>query len=695
MEQRTPIGIVPPDFIQKLMDVLPTAAILLLVTSVLVVAYALGTRRDGQRGAGTLGPLLRVVLDGQQVASTTGALFQKSGKPPPKTVHDLLDIFDPQEEHIKTSITNLINTGTRFDEVVQCINDDLVHVTGKPSGMLAEVSIFASSPISEALYEIQSKLEVLMAERNQLRRRLSNVPMAMLEIDRDKREIWANKHFRTLCDQVRAPDELVRLMKIPSNKPVEVRLPGSGESHWMRIVHRQADDHTIVSAYPADDQHRAETNLRRFMGTLTDTFAHLKVGLAVFDSERKLTLFNPALSEIFNIDATLLIANPSLREFLEAIRQKRMVPEMRNFSEWRDRITALDETLGDGNFIEEWSLPSGQILQVTGRPHPDGALALLFEDITSSITIERRYRAEIEMGQGTLDSLPDSVAVIDTSGAMIFANIAFEKMWDIDGMSQLEAPTLTELIKVFTKSTKSDDIWTQLRRFVQSSEIERKIWSAEIPLANGNIRYARFSILPGGATMMLFRDHGNRSTDIDPLATDAAVPFAPFTGMGEHARLDLDLSAIELALSSDPSNSAQDWTAELLDRVRAFFAARHMTLETSKWNVQTNANVEKEQLRRLMWCLSVSAAGYGTAGSVLSLSGTQNDQALEIALVVHTNAANNRSEDFHKFKRMIADMGGELSIEPSEDALRTVFRCKVSTTHRSDDQTQDPLRSAS
>ena len=41
-------------------------------------------------------------------------------------------------------------------------------------------------------------------------------------------------------------------------------------------------------------------------------------------------------------------------------------------------ITEIEEGAREGAYEENWVLPSGKILRVTGRPHPQGAVAFLF-----------------------------------------------------------------------------------------------------------------------------------------------------------------------------------------------------------------------------------------------------------------------------------------------------------------------------
>ncbi len=633
---------------------------IIALTAAAVAIYALIVRVPRPVGFSSQGPLCQLVLDGDLVKEVHGPMAAYlAGN---ADLDDVCLLFDPEEEHLRQSIGRLIKTGTRFDEVAKAADGDLVHVTGQPDGILARVTVYASSPISEALYDIQSQLEVLMQERDRLRRRLTSVPMAMMELDSNDREVWANKQFRALSNQVRAPQELVELMKTPYPEPVEVELPG-GDTLWLKFVHRRSDDTKLVTAYPADDQMRAERNLNRFMASLTDTFAHLKVGLAVFDNERRLSLFNPALSAMFNMDAERLIARPSLREFLEALRQKRMVPETPDFTTWRDRITDLDETGDDVTFCEDWSLPSGQVLQVTGRPHPEGALAFLFEDITSSITLERRYRAEIEMGQGTLDSLPDAVAVVDTSGAMILANSAFEQMWQIETMAGLEAPTLNELLKVFEAVTEDNKVWKRLQRFVQSANDREETWTEAIHLKDGGLRYGRFSILASGSAMLLFRDHGSRASDTSDTVD---LPAVPLNGSKANAAQQ-PKEASPAEHDQEDLGEPNGWSEVLRQRLDAFLSAREMVLETKEWELPDLDQTMRQKVRRMVWCLGVSATGFAQAGATVRLSAKQQDSQLtfEVQAIASKGV---QASDRHSLAELVRNLGGNFNInEPDED----------------------------
>jgi hypothetical protein len=53
-----------------------------------------------------------------------------------------------------------------------------------------------------------------------------------------------------------------------------------------------------------------ERSLERFVQTMTETFAHLNVGLAIFDRNQTLAMFNPVLVQIWQADAAWLAGRP-------------------------------------------------------------------------------------------------------------------------------------------------------------------------------------------------------------------------------------------------------------------------------------------------------------------------------------------------------------------------------------------------
>jgi PAS domain-containing protein len=261
---------------------------------------------------------------------------------------------------------------------------------------------------------------------------------------------------------------------------------------------------TLFTAANADKAARAERNLREFTQTLTKTFAHLAIGLAIFDRSRRMILFNPALSELTGLSAASMTQKPTLSEFLDRLRERRIVPEPKDYASWRRKLTELEAAASSGTYEETWSLPNGQTYRVTGRPHPDGAIIFLFEDITAEISLTRRFRAELEIGQEVIDSFTEAIAVFSADGVFVMANAAYVALWDHDPEREMTVATVSDATAHWHARTVPTPIWGDLRDFVRHGR-NRVEWSADIILADGRPLVARFVPLSGGGTVVTFR----------------------------------------------------------------------------------------------------------------------------------------------------------------------------------------------
>jgi PAS domain-containing protein len=63
---------------------------------------------------------------------------------------------------------------------------------------------------------------------------------------------------------------------------------------------------------------------------------------------------------------------------------------------------------------------------------PDGAIAFLFEDISSEVSLTRLFRAQLDVLQSVVDRVPQALAVFSPSGVMTFANTAYQELWECD-----------------------------------------------------------------------------------------------------------------------------------------------------------------------------------------------------------------------------------------------------------------------
>ena len=301
---------------------------------------------------------------------------------------------------------------------------------------------------------------------------------------------------------------------------------------WYDCVARPgaAPGAAIHFATPAAAAVRAERTLEQFVQTLTKTFAHLPVGLAVFDSQRGLSLFNPALTDLTTLPVEFLSSRPTLPAFIDALREARRMPEPRDYRSWRERITALEAASAEGTYLETWNLPSGQTWRVSGRPHPDGAIALVFEDITAEIKLTRRFRSELQMGQSVVDAMDEAIAVFAPDGVLTLANEAYARLWGSDPRTTLGDMTVTDASRGWMARCEPSPLWGELREFVGQVG-ERAPWTGEARLREGLRLSCRVVPLAAGATLVGFAVEAAGRREL-PAAGEAPAP-------GSDERLEL------------------------------------------------------------------------------------------------------------------------------------------------------------
>lgn len=279
--------------------------------------------------------------------------------------------------------------------------------------------------------------------------------------------------------------------------------PIGQSSVWFDTSSKDSKSGKLLYAIPADAAVHAEKALRDFVQTLTKTFAQLPIGLAIFDHNRNLQLFNPALMDLTNLKPDFLSSRPSLLAVLDAMREANMLPEPKNYRNWRRQVLEMEKAAASGLFEETWNLPDGQTYRVIGRPHPNGALALMIDDISNEMMRTRRYRADLELGQSVIDEMSDAVAVFAQSGALVMSNTAYEQLWCHDPTADLAHKNIHALSTFWRVHAAPSSVWQEIVEYV-STVGDRISWHAEARLLDGRLINCRFSPLAGGATLVAF-----------------------------------------------------------------------------------------------------------------------------------------------------------------------------------------------
>lgn len=356
-------------------------------------------------------------------------------------------------------------------------------------------------PDSANLHETMRHLHLLEGHSDAL----LAAPIPVWISDDANRVIWENDASKALSDDHK--EQMTHALGRPpvSGEPVSMRVslenPGETSDLWYDLRATNTAKGVVHYALDITRIIRAETIQREFVQTLTKTFANLTTGLVVFDRNSSLALFNPALLDLTSLAPEYLSARPSLISFFDTLRDRQVMPEPKNYASWRSQINDMVKTAADGLYQEVWSLPTGQTYRVTGRPHPDGAVAFLLEDISVEILATRRHRMQMDLRQTVMDQLNEGVAVLSSENTLMFCNKTLSALLGIDPDVSFAEITLQDILKACHSRYPDAGLWAEIEE-----KITRKSLSAPIVdtvgRPGGDGATCRVVSLGGGLTMI-------------------------------------------------------------------------------------------------------------------------------------------------------------------------------------------------
>mmetsp|Transcript_18289 Transcript_18289/g.29140 ORF Transcript_18289/g.29140 Transcript_18289/m.29140 type:complete len:505 (+) Transcript_18289:714-2228(+) len=417
------------------------------------------------------------------------------------------------------------NLSTRFpglpdENQLRGVNSLTLHAVGK--GDHAVIHLDREDDITRLTIEDTTAkdlrsthtVKTMEAELNTLRLAAVGAPYPIWLMDAAGTVIWRNQAYDAVQAETKndAHDsgqllfgDTAQQVKPGQTERVSVLNQTDNTLEWFNVTATDAPDSTIFHAVNINAVIQAEVAQRNFVQTLAKTFAQLSIGLAIFDRNGQLALFNPALVDLTSLPAEFLSARPDLLSFFDRLRDNRVMPEPKNYVSWRQEISNVIAAASNGSYQETWSLDTGHTFRVNGRPHPDGAVAFLIEDITAEVSLTRNFRAELELGQSLMDTFEDALVVFSSAGVLTFCNAAYSDMWKLDPHNSFADVTIVDSIKDWQAQCRPDPAWGDMRDYVMKLG-DRAPWDAQVfHLIKGSY-LAQISPIASGATVIRFTE---------------------------------------------------------------------------------------------------------------------------------------------------------------------------------------------
>lgn len=220
---------------------------------------------------------------------------------------------------------------------------------------------------------------------------------------------------------------------------------------------------------------KLKRNFKANQNSHLEILATLGTAFAIFDGTMNLFFYNTAFRDLWNLDNEFLEKTPTYPQFLETVREHKLLPPVPDFKTYKDEelkvFSGLWETRED-----LLHLPDGRTIRRFRTPHPNGVI-FAFEDVSDRLATMRRLNDLTSMQQSILDNLNDAVVIFGTNQRLKFYNRAYMKLWALDFNKLQDEPKLEKLLTYHKLFFSNIDNWETFKQNMLSNITEGRKFS--------------------------------------------------------------------------------------------------------------------------------------------------------------------------------------------------------------------------
>lgn len=227
--------------------------------------------------------------------------------------------------------------------------------------------------------------------------------------------------------------------------------------------------------------------------------------MALYGFDTKIKSFNNAFLSLWGLSEPWLTTHPTYGEVLEALREKRKLPEQANFPAFKKRHLRLFNELIEP-YNEFFYLPDGTALRVIVIPYASGGLLFTYEDMTDRLAIERSYNTLIAVQRATLDNLYEGVAVFGQNGRIKLFNPTYAQLWRLDAPVLESEPHISYILDNTQTFYPFGNDWDAYKEDIIAKTTNHRSMQKRLERTDGKVLDWTCVPLPDGATLMTYID---------------------------------------------------------------------------------------------------------------------------------------------------------------------------------------------
>ncbi len=425
-------------------------------------------------------------------------------------------LAEEDADALARAVDTLAADGTAFETAVAARNGRTLRVSGRRvAGGAAPGLVVLWFADQTVVADTRARLA---AERDGLRALLDLVPVPLWRRDAGLRPSFVNRAYAAAVAaetgngapaEIAAPDgrALARKVRDGGVAASETHHVVIGGERRLVEIGEAPDGAGGTAGYMLDRTavETAEIELARHIEGHEEVLHNLGTALAIYGPDKCLKFFNNAFLRTWDLDEAWLRAGPEIGDVLEAMRERRKLPEVADFPAFKQDIQRLFTSLIEP--LEELvHLPDETTFRMVVTPHPFGGLLFTWEDVTDALALERLYNTLIEVQRETLDNLYEGIAVIGGDGRLKLSNPAFGRMWRIPADALRAGLRIADLVDRMRPFLADGGDWAAQKEETIELLTDRAARSGRLERSDGSVLEYASVPLPDGAVLLSYLD---------------------------------------------------------------------------------------------------------------------------------------------------------------------------------------------
>ncbi len=273
----------------------------------------------------------------------------------------------------------------------------------------------------------------------------------------------------------------------------------AGQRRALAIHDIPVDGQVVGIAIDMTDVEEIRAELARVIESHSETLNSLSSPVAIFDADQRLRFSNSAFARLFRLSEDWLAEGPDHGSLLEAMRERRRLPEQADFQAWKKQ--QLDLYHSPEPTEDMWHLPDGSSLRAVAQPHPLGGLLVFYEDVTDRLALEGSYNTLIAVQRETLNHLHEAVAVYGSDARLKLYNPNYARIWQLDPAFLDSEPHFGEILDHARALLDTGNDWAARKARLIGQLAERETRAGRWHRPDGKVLDYAMVPLPDGRVM--------------------------------------------------------------------------------------------------------------------------------------------------------------------------------------------------